>query len=518
VIATIRIKGYDGVEQIALGRRAVVFKAHDCARQRPVIFKVLLPHLVEDPRFLQRFKRSVQIASQIEHENLVNVLLYGRADVSYFVVFERYNGVTLEKILSKHPRIPVEVALQVVLDVASGLEACHRKHLIHRDVEPGNIVLTRRGGVKLDNLTLASDVGEAGPLGGTRRFAFAGRVSSTVAYMSPEQTLGENLGSQTDVFSLGVVAWELLCGESAFGRGTPAAVAERTRATSLKRVSDVNPMVDAALGDVVQRMLEKDRARRYPSAAEVATDLRAAMRTLGYRPDAKAVARFVEDPAAYIETYTKHAVETLAEKAKAEAAGEAHRAKLVSYYEKLAYLEPSNDEYLREIARLKLTAQPAKETREAPVLGTTEPTMTYRVILESLDTTRESKASFALKLATKLRVPLTAVKPFIENMPAALPGEHMHRKAVFVAKVMEELGAVTRVEACQCEAQRPLCPECGSEADPDAESCACCQHRLVAVVDLRPGLDESDAEPHAEVNAHGATPRLLRRFLGVLKK
>jgi len=517
VNATIRIKGYDGVEQIALGRHAVVFKAHDCAQQRPVVFKVLLPHLVEDQRFLQRFKRSVQIASQIEHENLVNVLLYGRADVSYFVVFERYNGVTLEKVLSDHPRIPVDVALQVVLDVAAGLEACHRKHLIHRDVRPGNIVLTRKGGVKLDNLTLASDVSEAGPMDGTRRFAFAGRVSSTVAYMSPEQMLGENLDAQTDVFSLGVVTWELLCGESAFGQGSPAAVAERIRNTSLRRV-DVNPMVDPAFGDIVQRMLENDQTRRYPSAAEVAADLREAMRNSGYRPDAKAVARFVEDPVAYTESYTKHAVEALKEKEKAEAAGKANLATLVSYYEKLAYLEPGNEEHRREIARLKVTVQPAKEAGTAPVLGTTDPRMMYRVILESLDTTRESKASFALKLATKLRVPLTVVKPFVENMPAALPGGHLHRKAVFVAKVMEELGAVTRIEACQPEAQRRPCPECGSEADPDAEYCVNCRHRLIAVVDLHPGLDESEAEPYTERNEHGAARNLLRRFRGVLKR
>jgi hypothetical protein len=240
------------------------------------------------------------------------------------------------------------------------------------------------------------------------------------------------------------------------------------------------------------------------------------VRNLGYRPDPKVVARFVEDPVAYTEWYTKHTVEALKENA--GAAGKANPATLVSYYEKLAYLEPSNEEHGREIARLKLTVQPATETGTAPVLSTMDPRMTYRVILESLDTTRESKASFALKLANRLRVPLTVVKPFVDNMPAALPGGHLHRKAVFVAKVMEELGAVSRIEACQPDAQRRPCPECGSEADPDAEYCAGCQHRLTAVVDLRPGLDESETEPCTEGNEHGVARNLLRRFRGVLRR
>ena len=198
--ATIRIKGYDRVEQIAQGRHAVVFRAYDSERRRAVVFKVLLPHLVEDPRFLSRFKRAVQVATAIEHGNLVNVLLYGRADLSCFVAYEHYSGMSLEKILSDHPRVPLDVALQILAGLSAGLEACHLRHLVHRDVRPGNIILTRSGGVKLDNLALASDVSENG------RLAFVGRVSTTVSYMSPEQVGGEDLGPQSDVFSLGVVA------------------------------------------------------------------------------------------------------------------------------------------------------------------------------------------------------------------------------------------------------------------------------------------------------------------------
>jgi serine/threonine protein kinase len=507
---TIRIKGYDRVEQIAQGRHAVVFRAHDSTRKREVVFKVLLPHLAEDQRFLPRFKRAVQIATKIEHENLVNVLLCGHADVSYFVAFEHYNGVTLEKILSDRPRIPVEIAVQIVLGLAAGLEACHRNLLIHRDVRPGNVILTRTGGVKLDNLTLAADVSEPG------RVAFAGRVSNTVAYMSPEQTLGENLGFQSDVFSLGVVAWELLSGASAFGSGSPAAVAERIRTTTLKRLSEVNPIVEPALCDIVARMIDREITHRYPSAVDVAADLRQAMSNLRYRQDAKTMTRFVEDPAAYTDSSMKHAVEALKEKV--AAAGEENPATLIGYYEKLAFLEPGNPEYPREISRLKAAAQEAEKSRTSPALGGADTGMTYRVIIESLDPKRESPASFSLKLATKLRVPLSVVKPFVDNMPAALPGEHMHRKAVYVAKILEELGAVTRIEAYRPTPERIVCPKCGTEADPKAELCATCQHPFISVVDLHPGLGETQTEPPPEAKESGGTNSFLQRLLGALMK
>jgi serine/threonine-protein kinase len=505
VNATIRIKGYERVEQIAQGRHAVVFRAYDSERHRAVVFKVLLPHLVEDPRFLSRFKRAVQVATAVEHGNLVNVLLYGRADLSYFVAYEHYHGVSLDKILSDHPRFPLDVALQILAGLSAGLEACHLRHLVHRDVRPGNIILTRSGGVKLDNLALASDVGENG------RLAFVGRVSTTASYMSPEQVMGEDLGPQSDVFSLGAVAWELLCGTSAFGCGTIAAVAERIRTAAVKRVSEVNPMVEQRVCDIIQRMLEKDRTRRYPSAAEVAADLKEAVRAAGCQPDARAVARFVENPAAYMESQTAQTIAAL--KAKIEAAGSANPALLVGYYETLAYLEPGNQEYPRKIEQFRLLARQARNNRPASGGTDAETGVTYRVILESLDTARETSETFAAKLAEKLQVPVAAVEPFVDRMPSAFPGAHPHRKALYVAKMLEDLGAVTRIEACRAEPARTACPQCGARTDPNEEYCPSCRHRFLPVVELRPGLDETDLEPCPEGHKHGGTSDFVKRFL-----
>jgi hypothetical protein len=510
VNATIRIKGYDRVEQIAQGRHTVVFRAYDGERRRAVVFKVLLPHLVEDPRFLSRFKRAVQVATAIEHGNLINVLLYGRADLSYFVAYEHYHGASLDRVLSDHPRVPLDVALQILVGLSAGLEACHVRRLVHRDVRPGNIILTRGGAVKLDNLALASDVGENGHL------TFFGRVSNTVSYMSPEQVMGEDLGPQSDVFSLGVVAWELLCGESAFGSGTPAAVAERIRTVPLKRVSEVNPMVENPVCDIIQRMTEKDRTRRYPSAAEVAADLKEAMRATGCQPHARAVARFVENPAAYMASHTAQKITAL--KAQVEAAGTENPTTLVGYYEQLAYLEPGNWEYPRKIEQLKLLARQAQKHRSAPGGSDAETGVTYRVILESLDTARETSETFAGKLAEKLQVPVSSVKPFVDHMPSAFPGARAHRKALYVAKVLEELGAVTRIEACRLDPERTVCPQCGTRTDLNAEYCPSCRHRFTEVVELRPGLDEKDLEPDNAGPGHGGTSDFVRRFLGPLSK
>jgi hypothetical protein len=510
VNATIRIKGYDRVEQIAQGRHAVVFRAYDGERRRAVVFKVLLPHLVEDPRFLSRFKRAVQVATAVEHGNLVNVLMYGRADFSYFAAYEHYHGVSLDKILSDCPRVPLDVALQTLMGLSAGLEACHQRRLIHRDVRPGNVILTRSGAVKLDNLALASDFGENG------RLAFAGRVSNTMSFMSPEQVTGEDLGPQSDVFSLGVVVWELLCGESAFGRETPAGVAERIKTAALKRVSEVNPLVEAPVCDVIQRMLEKDRTRRYPSAVEVSADLKEAMRAIGFQPDARAVARFVENPVAYMESYTAQTIAAL--KAKINEAGAANPVMVLGCYEKLAYLDPGNPDYPRKAEQLRLVARQDQKNRPASSAGNAEAGVTYRVILESLDTARETSETFAAKLAEKLQVPVGAVKPFVDRMPSAFPGAHPHRKALYVAKLLEDLGAATRIEACRTEPSRTVCPQCGVPTESNADFCLACRHRFVSVVDLHPGLDEDDLEPDNPGPGHGGTSDFVRRFLGPLSK
>jgi serine/threonine protein kinase len=477
--ATIRIKGYDRIEQVALGRRAVLFRARDREHNRPVVFKLLLPHLVEDPRFLKRFKRDVRIAADIRHDNLVNVLMYGRADDSFFVSYEHYLGKRLDTVLSACPRVPVDIALTIITGLARGLDACQSARLIHRDVRPANVVLTTKGGVKLDNLTLATDVGGD----------FAGRVSTTRAYMSPEQTRGENLSSQSDIYSLGVVAWELLCGKSAFGDGRRESVVERVQTMSLPRVSEINPLVEPSFGDIVARALEKERTHRYASAADLVCDLEEAMRTHGRRPDEKAIARFVEDPEAYTEWHNRRTMERVLERA--PLGREASPIALVRHFEKVVYLDPTNSEARSELTRVKRMVARAEKDGASPELACVDPTTTYRVVLESIDGLRETNESFAVKLATKLRVPLPAVRGYVDNMPSTLPGEHPHRKAVFLAGLLEEVGGIARIEVCRSERDSiNACPECGSAVKPDADFCPFCQHRFVSYVELRPGLDD----------------------------
>jgi hypothetical protein len=391
--------------------------------------------------------------------------------------------------------------------VGRALEACHAARLIHRDVAPSSIVVTKAGLAKLDNLVLATDMAGGGGV------EFAGRIARTMGYMSPEQTLGENLAPQSDIFSLGIVAWELLCGKSVYGRGSAEQVAERVQTDVPPRASDVNPMVEPVFGEIVERMLDRDRSRRYDTVSEVLSDLKAAIRTHGYEMERKTLARFVEDPNAYVEWYTRCAVEKL--RATVAGAGSDPIA-LMRQLEKLAHLEPDDEDVRRELARLKHLAERAEKTGTSPKLVYSDPTMTYRVVLESLDTSRESPASFAVKLATKLRVPLPMVRSYVENMPVALPGEHPHRKAVFIAGVMEELGAVARVEVCHKQAMEPqVCPECESQVDPDAEFCSFCQHRFVAFVELRPGLDDDDTEALCDAGEFANHISLLARFQGL---
>jgi serine/threonine protein kinase len=508
VQATIRIKGYDRFEQIAMGRRAVVFKGHDRASRRPVAFKVLFPHLVEDPRFLRRFKRDVQIASQINHASIVNALQYGRADDSYFVAFEYYDGFHLEEILSDHPRVPVDVALCVLYGVAQGLEACHAKRIVHRDVQPRNIVLTRTKGAKLANLSLATDIAQNG------RIMHAGRLVVTPAYMSPEQTRGESLGIQSDIFSLGAVAYELMSGRRAFGRGEFGEIVESVQSVTPRPVAELNPIIEPVFGEIIGRMLEKDRTRRYANFGEVLAELEVAMNNYGYDRDIKPITRFVADPAEYVKWYTQRLLEKLAATAPigtGTAAASAPAA--IRHYEKLVYLNPADEDAQGMLARLKLDYEKAGDDSPSRV-SELDPDSLYRVVLQSIGAPQEGESSFALKLSMKLKISLPAAQMLVSAVPTALPGEYPYRKARFVASVMEDLGATVRIDLREPDGgSSQLCPECGSKEDAGAELCSFCGHSFRRLVQLQPGLGGFDKDPFVEPSGYTNNVRgLLNRI------
>lgn len=496
--ATIRIKNYDGVEQLALGRRSVVFGARSRRHKCPVVIKVLLPHLAGDSRFVARFTRDVREAAGLTHENLVGILDFGRTESSYYVVTERYQGTPLSEVLAEHPRVPVPIALSIVLQVACALEAVHARGLVHRDVRPGNIIVSADGSVRLANLALATDIGEKG------RVTHAGKVTATPAYMSPEQTRGEELGPPSDVFSLGCLAYELLAGERAFGRGDFGEIVERIQSGPAPPPEDANPLLESRFARIVARMLAPDAGERYAHVSELVMDLEEAMDRYGHgRDDAETVA-WVTDPGDFSDAYARSLLERLA--ARRPAGGGA----LLRYYEKVVFLDPGDEGARNEVARLRRdvpkAANPASAGRGRPAavvaddspavrFGSLDPGAEYRVILESIDTARVNKGSFALMLSMKLRTPLPRITALVRSMPSRVMERATYRQAMLVAKSIEELGGRVRLDICGKGASeratdrpgaRPSpasaagCPRCGQPVTADAAFCPMCLERLAA--------------------------------------
>ena len=467
--ATIKIKGYSGIERLELGRRTAVFKARSKKHKGPVVIKVLLPHLAGSRRFVSRFTRVARAALDIRHPNLVDTLDLGKADETYFVVVEHYDGVALDDILAEHPRVPNDTALGIVLSLCHALQEVHAHGLVHRDVRPANVVLTSDGTVRLSNLGFATDLGERG------RVTHAGKVTATPAYMSPEQTSGETLSPQSDIFSLGAVAFELLTGRRAFGSGDFGDIVEKIQSSVAPAASALNPLVEPAFDRILATMLEKDVERRYPHVSELIMDLEEAMEKYAHTVDDDSLAAYAADPGMHVDLHNEQLLVRLAARAPVRDKGKPGNAEtLARYYRKLVYLDPSDEGAKRELKRLERDATGAKG-RMAPLPversrhAHLDPNAEYRVVLESFDPQRENEASFALKLSMKLRTPLPRIKSLVKNAPSGVAGPLGYKGALALARAIEEVGGVVRLDICRPDAPAGE-PDARWKKTPDAKS------------------------------------------------
>ena len=145
----VTIDGYDSLEQIGVGGMAAVYKARKTSIDKVVAIKVLFPYLASDESFIERFQREARAAARIQHENIVNVIDFGESEGAYYIVMEYYDGLTLEDILKERRELPLDIAIQVLLEVCYGLDSAHSHDTVHRDIKPGNIIFTSQGGIKI---------------------------------------------------------------------------------------------------------------------------------------------------------------------------------------------------------------------------------------------------------------------------------------------------------------------------------------------------------------------------------
>ncbi len=283
--------------EIGRGGMSTVYRAFDTVLERPVAIKVMHREIAADSDQLERFRREAKAVARLSHQHIVTVIdageepagggerdqdktsegvgtggtgSSGEAFGTPYIVFEYVDGETLKQLIRREGPLPIAEALAYAIEIARGLGAAHEQMIVHRDVKPQNVLISSEGSAKITDFGIARTLTEVG-------LTMDGRVLGTTDYVSPEQALGQPVTGQSDLYSLGVVLYEMLTGAVPFTGETPVAVAMRHVREQVPDVQALRPEVSAATAAAVERATANDLAERYPNAGAMAEDLEEAL-------------------------------------------------------------------------------------------------------------------------------------------------------------------------------------------------------------------------------------------------
>ncbi len=269
------------IDKIAVGGMAEIFRAKTFSHggfENQLVVKRILTHMSDNEQFVQMFLDEARVTALLQHANIVRVWEFGKIGTNYFLAMDCVEGkdgkLVLRKLFERRKMLPREFAVYIAAEAAKGLDYAHRKstnagqmmNIVHRDVSPSNLIVSYAGEVKVADFGIvqSSMVVET---------TTKGTLKGKVEYMSPEQAMGEALDRRSDIFSLGIVLWEMLTGRRAFKTDNEIKTLDKVRAVDVERASVVNPTVPARLSDIVSRCLEKNPDDRYQDARELHSDL-----------------------------------------------------------------------------------------------------------------------------------------------------------------------------------------------------------------------------------------------------
>lgn len=257
---------YEILGRIGGGGMALVYKGLDMLLNRKVAVKVLRQQFVHDDEFIHRFRREAQSAASLSHPNVVSIYDVGKEDDIHYIVMEYVEGMTLKDLIQERAPLPVEQAVHIAMQIADALDHAHHNQIIHRDIKPHNILIGKNGRVKVTDFGIARAVTST-------TITYTGSVIGSVHYFSPEHAKGIMTGEKSDIYSLGIVLYEMLTGELPFSGESPISVALKHLQDKVKPPREINPLIPQSVENIILRSMMKDPVGRYDSAKEMLEDL-----------------------------------------------------------------------------------------------------------------------------------------------------------------------------------------------------------------------------------------------------